>query len=113
MGEDKDKITFEEYLNGLKHGEHIGYFENGVLWYKRQYLNGLKHGEQLGYYSNGKLLYKQQFLNGLKHGEQISYNYTDSGLHKEYYINDKLVSYEEWIKYKRNQKLQSIWNKIK
>ena len=99
---EQDKITFEEE-----------YHSNGQLRYKYQYLNGEQHGEQLGYYSNGQLRYKRQYLNGKFHGEQLGY-FSDGALkHKYYYINGDGVSYEEWIKYKRNEKLQSIWEKIK
>ena len=101
MGE--DKITFEE-----------DYYSNGQLWYKRQFLNGKLHGEQLGYLSNnGQLSYKGQYLNGKEHGEQIGYRSNGELLYKDYYINGDEISYEEWIKYKRDIKLQRIWNKIK
>ena len=103
MEQNKDKITFEEE-----------YWGNGQLKYKYQYLNGEYHGEQLGYHhSNGKLNYKQQFLNGDKHGEHIGYFSDGQLMYKYYYINGDEVSYEEWIKYKRNEKLQRIWDKIK
>ena len=102
MEQNQDKITFEEV-----------YFENGQLMYKDQFLNGKKHGEQLSYWKNGQLWYKEHYINGKKHGEQLDY-YRDGELdYKFYYINGKKVSYEEWIKYNRNQKLNTIWNKIK
>ena len=99
---EQDKITFKEE-----------YWDNGQLKYKEQYLNGNQHGEQLGYYYNGQLHYKFQYLNGNKHGEQLGYYEGGKLWYKDYYINDNYVSYEEWIKYNRNEKLQSIWNKIK
>ena len=91
----------------------IGYWDNGQLKYKYQYLNEKRNGEQLIYYSNGKLHYKYQYLNGEQHGEQLSYRDNGELLYKIYYINGKLVSKDKWIKYNRDQKLQSIWNKIK
>ena len=102
MEQDKDEITVKE-----------AYYEGGQLMHKEQYLNGDKHGEQLSYYSNGQLRHKCQYLNGKRHGEQL--NYWDNGelSYKVYYINGKLVSYEEWVKYNRNLKLNSIWEKIK
>ena len=42
-----NKITFKEE-----------YFNNGQLYCKDQYLNGKRHGEQKGYYNNGELLVK-------------------------------------------------------
>ena len=102
MGENQDKITFEE-----------AYHENGKLWYKHQYLNGEYHGEQLYYWENGQLKYKWQCLNGDKHGEQIGYFDYGELWYKNYYINGEGVSQEEWIKYNRNLKLNTIWNKIK
>ena len=98
----EDKITFEEE-----------YYDNGKLSYELQYLNGLKHGEQLSYHTNGELQYKWQYLNDLKHGEQLSYHFDGELSYKLYYINGDEVSYEEWVKYNRNLKLNSIWNKIK
>ena len=102
MEQTKDKITFKEEY----------YSSNGQLRYKHQYLNDKQNGEQLRYFDNGKLRYRYQYLNGKLHGEQLSYNF-DGQKYKNYYINGKLVSYEEWIKYNRDQKLQSIWEKIK
>ena len=102
MEQNQDKITFKE-----------GYWDNGQLKYKHQYLNGKEHGEQLAYHSNGQLHYKWQYLDGKEHGEQSIYGLNGELYYKSYYINDNYVSYEEWIKYNRNQKLNSIWNKIK
>tara|TARA_B110000858_G_C17432295_1_gene305986 strand:+ start:31 stop:273 length:243 start_codon:yes stop_codon:yes gene_type:complete len=65
------------------------------------------------YWDNGQLRYKRQYLNGYKHGKQLSYNFDGKLSYKHYYINGNYASYEEWIKYKRNEKLNSIWNKIK
>ena len=89
-----------------------GYYSDGQLNYRFQFLNGDKHGEQLIYFRNGKLSDKEQFVNGKRHGEQLSY-WSHIELYKSYYINDYQVPYEEWIKYNRNIKLQSIWEKIK
>ena len=51
-----------------------------------------------------KITFKEDYHSSNGHG-QLSY--------KQYYINDKKVSYEQWIKYNRNIKLNSIWDKIK
>ena len=66
-----------------------------------------------GNWDNGQLKYKWQYLNGKEHGEQLWYHSNGQLSNKHYYINGNYVSQDKWIKYNRDQKLQSIWNKIK
>jgi antitoxin component YwqK of YwqJK toxin-antitoxin module len=63
---------------GEYHGVQIRYYDDnpGQIGYKHNYINGHQHGEQIGYYSNGQLWYKVYYINGdeVSHSEWIDYN---------------------------------------
>jgi antitoxin component YwqK of YwqJK toxin-antitoxin module len=97
---------------GQLHGEQIVYHDNYPcqIWYKQNYINGNKHGEQIGYYNDGQIMYTNNYINGNKYGEHIGYDDNGEIMYKLNYINGVYVSQEEWIAYDRKLKMKMISN---
>lgn len=63
-----DNVWYKKlFVNGVEHGEHSEWFENGCLRYTIRYDNGVKHGECSEFYKNGKPRYVIRYDNGVKY----------------------------------------------
>lgn len=66
---DGTKVTREtNYLQGLKHGKEIEFYENGELASERIYLEGKREKVHRGWYPDGKDRFYYEYENDLMHG---------------------------------------------
>lgn len=56
MNENKEEYFTEEITN----------FKNGDVRSIKRYKNGLKHGEHIGYFSHGGVRWRQLWVDGIK-----------------------------------------------
>ena len=61
--------------NGLNHGLHIYYYNNGHIMYKQNYYHGKYHGICESYFSNGNLCTKCNFKMHKLYSLYTQYNY--------------------------------------
>jgi antitoxin component YwqK of YwqJK toxin-antitoxin module len=90
----------------IEDGEHIKYDYENKISSKTNYLNGKRNGEYISYL-NGEIKYIKNYLNNKRHGETIRY-YDINEKFKTYHINGTKKTYEKWIEYCRNIKLEEI-----
>ena len=50
------------YVNGLKNGRYIEYFNNGLIKSEGSYIDDKKNGKWIGYYENGVIEYKRSYF---------------------------------------------------
>ncbi len=79
---------FCNYVNGIKHGEEIEYYDNGQINRICYYVNGKLNGESKKYNYDGTLENLEYYEEDCRHGECKYYN--ENGLLDEVinYIND-------------------------
>jgi hypothetical protein len=63
-----------EYRHGKPHGHTRIYHDNGTLYQLQAYVDGVQHGEIVGYYPDKTLRFKGLFTHGKRSGTWISYN---------------------------------------
>lgn len=59
---------------GQKEGSWKYYYSNSKKWRYENYKNGVKHGEEIEWYKSGKKMYKGEYTKGLPSGEWIVYD---------------------------------------
>lgn len=62
------------YVNGIKQGEYVKYYDNGALMVKANYKNDALDGNYVNYYSNGIVKEEGTFVEGMKVGEWKTYD---------------------------------------
>ena len=90
-------INFNE--TGTQHGEAIGYFENGNLFYQKNYLNGREDGQEKYFYNDGKNKSSKFYKNGLLDGESILWHENGRISLKANYKNNIKEGYWEELNY--------------
>ena len=109
-------MKFEgEYLNELKNGKGIEYYQNNNKpKFKGEYLNGEKNGKGIEYYeNNNKPKFEGEYLNGKRwNGKEydedgnIIYELKNgNGYIKEFYSKGKLLFEGE---YKNGKKMENL-----
>ena len=74
-----NKKTYKgQYLNKLKHGKGILYYDDNSIQYEGDFINDIFQGNGKYFYENGEY-YIGQFFNGCKHGKGIIY-YKDGNI---------------------------------
>lgn len=70
------KIVSEEtnYVDGMKQGQYLKYYDNGALMVKANYKNDKLDGDYVYYYSNGIVKEEGSFLEGMKVREWKTYD---------------------------------------
>ncbi len=93
IGENIKPKLFCNYVNGIKNGEEIEYYDNGQIATICYYNNGDLYGKLTKYYYDGILEKEEYYENNCKEGECRYYN--EKGLLDEviYYINDNMDGY--------------------
>lgn len=97
---------------GLKQGNWIVWFANGLKKEESFYKDGLLVGERL-VYRDGKIFSKEKYNNGLLHGKSIYYQ-KDSAIIKEFKEGIELVKKKDPEKQrilKKHQKRQPVFNR--
>lgn len=83
------------YVKGLREGEYIDYFINGVVKSKGIYKADKKHGIWETYHTNGKKMNVNRFKDGVKHGWTMVYNAAGKELSRHYYYYGRLLEGQE------------------
>lgn len=86
------------------HGEHITYYKNGNIQYKKNYYKGDLSGKYIKNFSWGEKELEMYYKEGKAHGEFISYHDNGEVYANGYYSNDDKVG--EWKYYFPNGKLK-------
>lgn len=66
-------MEIESYENGIPHGIHKYYWNNGQLEYSCIYEHGQKQGNETFYHLNGRISQKAFYVDGNKHGLDESF----------------------------------------
>jgi len=63
-------------IDGKRHGTWESFYTNGYKWSEVSYRNGLKWGETINYYPNGMMKWQGQYANDVRVGLWIFYDTT-------------------------------------
>jgi antitoxin component YwqK of YwqJK toxin-antitoxin module len=87
-------------VNGKKEGIWIeGYFKNNEYYYNKiNYIDNIKQGECIEYYDNGNIKEKCNYKNNKLEGECTEY-WENGNIYKEYYYLNNLIEGEYKIYY--------------
>ncbi|MBK6997071.1 MAG: hypothetical protein IPH31_19935 [Lewinellaceae bacterium] len=91
-----------QYKNGKKHGEQLGFFNDGSIQSQCFYENGVKHGAEITYLKPEVWQSKANYLNGMLHGDYISRDPQGDTLLVATFQNDAL--YGKAIEYSKELK---------
>lgn len=75
----------EGYVNGIKSGESLKWFDNGQLSYQCYYQNGQLHGTATSWWSNGQKRSENYMVDGLGQGYQTQW-YRSGALFKRIHL---------------------------
>jgi len=62
-----------DYLNGIKHGWHKKWFDDGTLSFEANYRDGKRHGITKSWWKNGNIRSESNFVNGIAQGVQMQW----------------------------------------
>jgi antitoxin component YwqK of YwqJK toxin-antitoxin module len=99
---DRKKLKTEGcYIDGLKNGNWIEYYENGNIRWEGNYINDTEDGRFIEYYENG-MKSREGYLKGIKWtGHWVWYQYPNGTKHEEVdYIEGNRTGH--YIKYDKN-----------
>lgn len=97
MAEDKRlmKAKTTMYENGIKNGEVIEYFDDGIVKSKGKYLNGVLDGLFTINHPNGNKMILERYKKGERHGWCSTYDQVGKELGKKYYYYGQLLEGKE------------------
>lgn len=72
----------KQYLKGLLHGVHEGFYPSGQHSFRRPYVAGEKHGAHQGWYADGQLRFAYYFEHGLSEGHHQEW-YPDGSIYRD------------------------------
>ena len=75
-----------EFVNGLRNGEGMGFYPNGIRRFYGTFKNNMHHGKGICYNKEGKIVYNGNFHRNRRHGEAWVYHYDDkqNEIYREY-----------------------------
>jgi antitoxin component YwqK of YwqJK toxin-antitoxin module len=73
------------YVDGLKEGLVMEYFDTGVIKSRTPYIKGKRHGVVNIYHPNGKLMIQERWKNGEQHGWQTAHDQTGKETGRQLY----------------------------
>jgi antitoxin component YwqK of YwqJK toxin-antitoxin module len=85
----EQKISEEEFANGVKHGISRTYYPSGELLEEAEWDNGKQEGNYSMYFQNGKPYMQCKFSNGERNGLCLSY-FTNGRIEMEAYYKNNL-----------------------
>ena len=94
---------FCNYVNGVKHGEEIEYYDNNQIAHTCNYVNGDLHGILKRYYSNGNLECEENYEYNYREGASCYYNKNSLLDEVINYINDSMDGY--YYKYNNDNEM--------
>jgi len=59
---------------GIRNGDFVAYFSNGIIYSKGSFSNGILHGELKNYFINGNLSFSTTMNNGRENGDSKLYS---------------------------------------
>lgn len=93
-------IESTHFVNGIKHGNLAGWYENGQKWFEFGYLDGKEHGKNKNWYKNGQLKSEYNCVNNQLCGEAKSWYENGQLKKKKNYVNSMLHgNFEKWNRY--------------
>lgn len=84
-------IEETEYVNGMKHGLYLRYYDNGVPMVEAYYSNDVLHGTYVHYYPNGNVKEEGMFKEGAKIGPWNIYD-----------VDGNLISTDNYLELNEN-----------
>jgi len=88
----KGKVTSMAHIrNGVRHGEEIGYDEEGRVLWRYFFVNGKEEGLQKAFYPNGDLMISYNYKNGIKDGEAQTFGKDGLVIKKVMYKKGSIV----------------------
>ena len=75
--ENGDPLSFQQYIEGINHGEFINYGKDGLIKDYTTYLDGKKNGRYYRNYENGMIEIEGEYSNDKQHG--IWYKFKSNG----------------------------------
>jgi antitoxin component YwqK of YwqJK toxin-antitoxin module len=107
FNENGEPLLIEEYVNGRLHGKSSSY-KNGILSVVIHYLDGLKNGPEIHYFDNGQDISQEiPWENDRKHG--LCKYFIDGEAQIEYFYNGIAVNEDRW---KELSQLDHVVNQI-
>lgn len=85
------KAKTTNYVDGIKQGEEIEYFNDGIIKSKAKYEGGLKHGIFTINHPNGNKMILERYKKGVLHGWCTTYDAVGKEVGKKYYYYNKLL----------------------
>ena len=79
------------YINGIKHGKEIFWYESGIKKIESHFINGKENGLWQQWYENGQIRSFVKFINGKKDGEEVYFNKDGSITSTDLYTNGKII----------------------
>ena len=80
-----------EYINDIKHGKEIFWYESGAKKIESNFKNGRENGLWQQWYENGQIRSSVKFINGQKDGKEIYYNKDGSIKSTDLYEMGKII----------------------
>jgi len=68
------KISEELYVNGLRQGKVVNFFEDGKIAEEKEFVNDFEDGEWIQYYEDGKIRMKATYKKGSLEGKTYYYD---------------------------------------
>lgn len=90
-GRDGSLLEKGRFINGLKEGKWIAWFENGLLSSKCYWRSGLRTGDFLFYHDNGVVFKKGKFRKDVVHGRVQVFDRNGNHVLTENYKHGRLV----------------------
>lgn len=90
-------IMVANYQDGLKHGEHLDYYNSGKLKNKLNYFEGEFDGLQQGWaFKDSSLRYELSYSKGIFHGQQKEYDAGGQEKYNLYFTAGKMDGIQRW-----------------
>ena len=77
-----DTASETQYVDGLKHGDHVSFYTNEQVKEKGDYEDGKHGGIWVSYHENGQLYFRETYKNGKRDGPYVRY-YDDGQLYSK------------------------------
>lgn len=110
LGDTTEKINY--YLgnkNGYYYKYYTGFENENSIKSKELYVNGLKNGTAIKYYNSGELHYEIPFVNDLKHGVALEYNKKGEIITITRYRKDQIVVHDKINRFDEEGRKTGKW----
>lgn len=84
---DKQIMTRENYIDGLKNGKQTSYYLSGSKESVENYIDGIKNGSSYDWFENGQIKRKRYYINGKQERVGSAWHKNGQKESEEYYVN--------------------------